>query len=104
MQAPTGCCGVQTFPNTLQSDGLHFPCSTSPQRQAGFGFVFILCAVAGKFIGASVGAKVTGNGWKDSLCCGASMCVRAEVCLVSAQKGIVSLRIKWDFRFNMVYD
>ncbi len=55
---------------------------------AGFGFVFILCAVAGKFIGASVGAKVTGNGWKDSLCCGASMCVRAEVCLVSAQKGI----------------
>ncbi len=55
---------------------------------AGFGFVFILCAIAGKFIGASVGAKVTGNTWKDSLCCGASMCVRAEVCLVSAQKGI----------------
>ena len=36
MHAPTGCCGVQTFPNTLQSDGLHFPCKTSPQRQAGF--------------------------------------------------------------------
>ncbi len=55
---------------------------------AGFGFVFILCAIVGKFVGASVGAKVTGNNWKDSLCCGASMCVRAEVCLVSAQKGI----------------
>ena len=55
---------------------------------AGFGFVFIGCAIAGKFIGASVGAKVTGNTLKDSLCCGASMVVRAEVCLVSAQKGI----------------
>jgi len=55
---------------------------------AGFGFVFILCAIAGKFIGASTGAKLTGNTWKDSLCCGAAMTVRAEVCLVSAQKGI----------------
>lgn len=55
---------------------------------AGFGVVFILCAIVGKFVGASVGAKITGNNWKDSLCCGASMCVRAEVCLVSAQKGI----------------
>ena len=37
IHAPIGCSGVQPFPNTLQSQGLHFPCSTSPQRQAGFG-------------------------------------------------------------------
>lgn len=55
---------------------------------AGFGFVFIGCALAGKFFGASIGAKITGNTLKDSLVCGTAMVVRAEVCLVSAQKGI----------------
>ncbi len=53
-----------------------------------FGIFFLIAALVGKFIGASFGAKVTGNTWKDSLCCGAAMVVRAEVCLVSAQKGI----------------
>ena len=55
---------------------------------AGFGFVFIGCALAGKFFGASIGAMITGNKLKDSLVCGTAMVVRAEVCLVSAQKGI----------------
>ena len=55
---------------------------------AGFGFVFIGCALAGKFFGASIGAMITGNNLKDSLVCGTAMVVRAEVCLVSAQKGI----------------
>ncbi len=53
-----------------------------------FGIFFLIAALIGKFVGATVGAKVTGNTWKDSLCCGAAMVVRAEVCLVSAQKGI----------------
>ena len=53
-----------------------------------FGILFLLAAISGKYIGATVGAKITGNNWKDSLCCGAAMIVRAEVCLVSAQKGI----------------
>jgi Kef-type K+ transport system membrane component KefB len=53
-----------------------------------FGILFLVAALVGKFVGATFGAKVTGNNWKDSLCCGAAMIVRAEVCLVSAQKGI----------------
>ena len=53
-----------------------------------FGIFFLIAALIGKFVGATAGAKVTGNTWKDSLCCGAAMVVRAEVCLVSAQKGI----------------
>ena len=53
-----------------------------------FGVLFLLAALIGKFVGATAGAKMTGNNWKDSLCCGAAMIVRAEVCLVSAQKGI----------------
>ncbi len=65
---------------------------------AGFGFAFLAMSIIGKLVGAAVPAKLTGNNWKDSLCCGAAMCVRAEVCLVSAQKGIdaglVDSRIK----------
>ena len=53
-----------------------------------FGLLFLAAALIGKFAGATFGAKITGNNWKDSLCCGAAMIVRAEVCLVSAQKGI----------------
>ena len=53
-----------------------------------FGVLFLIAALVGKFVGATAGAKMTGNNWKDSLCCGAAMIVRAEVCLVSAQKGI----------------
>ncbi|MCR5786419.1 MAG: cation:proton antiporter [Acholeplasmatales bacterium] len=55
---------------------------------AGFGFAFLAMAIIGKLVGAAIPAKLTGNNWKDALCCGAAMCVRAEVCLVSAQKGI----------------
>jgi Kef-type K+ transport system membrane component KefB len=54
----------------------------------GFGFVFLLCSILGKGIGATAGSLMTKNNLKDSLRCGMSMVVRAEVCLVSAQKGI----------------
>ena len=36
MQAPTGCSGVQAFPNTLHWGGRSSPFSTCPHRQAGF--------------------------------------------------------------------
>ncbi len=53
-----------------------------------FGFLFLLVAFVGKGFGASIGARMTKNTWKDSIRCGLAMVVRAEVCLVSAQKGI----------------
>jgi len=52
------------------------------------GMCLVIAAIIGKFVGASFGARVTGNTTKDSLRCGAAMTVRAEVCLVSAAKGI----------------
>ena len=54
----------------------------------GFGLCLVLAGILGKFIGASVGCITNGYSMKDSLRCGAAMTVRAEVCLVSAQKGI----------------
>lgn len=54
----------------------------------GVGMCLVVAAILGKFIGASFGSRITGNTTKDSLRCGAAMTVRAEVCLVSASKGI----------------
>ncbi|MCR5113250.1 MAG: cation:proton antiporter [Acholeplasmatales bacterium] len=54
----------------------------------GIGMCLVLVAFLGKFIGASVGSRVTKNTTKDSIRCGLAMTVRAEVCLVSASKGI----------------
>ncbi len=54
----------------------------------GFGLTLVLAGILGKFIGATVGCKTNGYTMKDSVRCGMAMTVRAEVCLVSAQKGI----------------
>ncbi len=54
----------------------------------GFGLCLVLAGILGKFIGASTGCKVCGYSTKDAVRCGMAMTVRAEVCLVSAQKGI----------------
>jgi Kef-type K+ transport system membrane component KefB len=54
----------------------------------GFGLSLVLAGILGKFIGATVGCKTNGYTMKDSVRCGMAMTVRAEVCLVSAQKGI----------------
>ena len=53
-----------------------------------FGALFILAGIAGKFIGCGAAAKMCKYSFKDSVRCGLGMMVRAEVCLISAQKGI----------------
>lgn len=53
-----------------------------------FGLLFILAGISGKLFGCGIGAKLSKYSFKDSLRCGVGMMVRAEVCLISAQKGI----------------
>ena len=53
-----------------------------------FGVCFIIAAILGKFIGCGFGAKICGFSWSDSAKAGIGMMVRAEVCLVCAQKGV----------------
>ena len=53
-----------------------------------FGALFILAGILGKFIGCGTAAKMCKFSFKDSVRCGLGMMVRAEVCLISAQKGI----------------
>ena len=53
-----------------------------------FGIVFIFAGIIGKMFGCGLGAKLCKYNMKDSFRCGIGMMVRAEVCLISAQKGI----------------
>lgn len=53
-----------------------------------FGALFILAGIIGKFVGCGCAAKMCKYNLKDSVRCGLGMMVRAEVCLISAQKGI----------------
>ncbi len=53
-----------------------------------FGVLFILAGIAGKLLGCGTAAKMCKYSMKDSVRCGLGMMVRAEVCLISAQKGI----------------
>lgn len=53
-----------------------------------FGVCFIIAAILGKFLGCGFGAKICGFSWSDSAKAGVGMMVRAEVCLVCAQKGV----------------
>jgi len=52
------------------------------------GVCYIGAGILGKLLGTAFGAKITGYSTKDSFRAGIGMCARAEVCLVSAQKGI----------------
>lgn len=54
----------------------------------GFGCCYILAGLLGKVIGCGVGAKITGNHFKDSIRIGIGMMARAEVALICANKGI----------------
>ena len=56
----------------------------------GFGCCYILAGILGKVIGCGVGAKCTGNSFKDSIRIGVGMMARAEVALICANKGIAS--------------
>jgi Kef-type K+ transport system membrane component KefB len=53
-----------------------------------FGITFIFAGIAGKLLGCGLGAKISRYSFKDSFRCGIGMMGRAEVCLISAQKGI----------------
>lgn len=63
---------------------------TISSTMVGFGFVFILAGILGKFLGCGLGALACRYGIKDSARVGIGMMVRAEVVLVCAQKGIDS--------------
>ena len=52
------------------------------------GVCYVSAGILGKLLGTAFGAKITGYSTKDSFRAGIGMCARAEVCLVSAQKGI----------------
>lgn len=56
----------------------------------GFGLCFILVGILGKLIGCGLGAKIAGFSFPDSIKCGLGMMCRAEVCLISAEKGITA--------------
>lgn len=61
---------------------------TISATMVGFGFVFVLAGMLGKFLGCGLGALACRYGIKDSARVGIGMMVRAEVVLVCAQKGI----------------
>lgn len=61
---------------------------TISATMVGFGFVFVLSGMLGKFLGCGLGALACRYGIKDSARVGIGMMVRAEVVLVCAQKGI----------------
>ncbi len=62
----------------------------------GFGFAFVAVGILGKLIGCGTGAFLTGFKAKDSVRVGLGMMVRAEVVLVTAQKGIDSGMVNSD--------
>ncbi len=53
-----------------------------------FGFVYVLMALLGKFIGCGAGAKLCKFSWGDSVRVGLGMMVRAEVVLICTEKGV----------------
>lgn len=54
----------------------------------GLGLVFIIAGLLGKVIGCGVGAKLCGFTNRESFMVGIGMMARAEVILISAQKGV----------------
>ncbi len=62
-----------------------------------FGLVWVLMGFAGKFVGCSVGAKMCGFSNKDSARVGIGMMARAEVALITTQKGVSAGIIPSDF-------
>lgn len=70
--------------------GLNIDFSSFNASLIGFGCCFILTGLLSKVIGCGVGAKVTGNSWKDSVRIGVGMMARAEVALICATKGMNS--------------
>lgn len=70
--------------------GINADFSTISPAIVGFGFAFIAVGLVGKVLGCGLGALACKYGVKDSIRVGLGMMVRAEVVLVSTQKGIDS--------------
>lgn len=62
-----------------------------------FGLCWVLVGFAGKFIGCSAGAKMCGFSGEDSVKVGIGMMARAEVALITTQKGVNAGLIPSDF-------
>ncbi len=69
----------------------------------GFGTLYVLAGILGKFLGCGLGAKITKSDWKDSFRCGVGMMCRAEVCLICADKGIRAGIISADIQPYVVF-
>ncbi len=55
-----------------------------------FGAVYVVAALAGKFLGCGLGAKLCKFSWMDSVRTGLGMMVRAEVILICAERGVTA--------------
>ncbi len=55
-----------------------------------FGFVYVVLALLGKFLGCGAGAKLCKFSWHDSFRVGLGMMVRAEVVLICTEKGVAA--------------
>ncbi len=53
-----------------------------------FGFTFVAVALLGKFLGCGAGAKLCKFSWRESMCVGLGMMVRAEVVLICTERGV----------------
>lgn len=62
-----------------------------------FGLIWVILGFAGKFIGCSAGAKMCGFSGEDSVKVGIGMMARAEVALITTQKGVSAGLISSDF-------
>lgn len=62
-----------------------------------FGLTLIVLGMLGKFVGCGMGAKLCKFGWRDSAFIGIGMMPRAEVLLITVQKGISNDFIGNDF-------
>ena len=62
-----------------------------------FGLIWVLLGFAGKFIGCSAGAKMCGFSGEDSVKVGIGMMARAEVALITTQKGVNAGLVSSDF-------
>ena len=68
--------------------GLNIDFTSIDPTFIGFGIAYILVGLLGKVIGCGVGALMCKYSFKDSLRVGIGMMARAEVCLITAQRGL----------------
>ncbi len=77
-------------PIFFASIGMNLDFSGITPSFVAFGFVFVLVALLGKFLGCGAGAKLCKFSWSDSARTGLGMMVRAEVVLICTERGVAS--------------